>query len=311
MSVYTPVSHEQLELFIEQYFVGKLISHQGIAAGITNSNYWLETDSGLYVLTLFEHQDKRNLDYILSLQHHLAQEKIACAAPIVNNQGNFYASLNHKPAAIIERLRGEVCPHPGNQHCALVGAELARLHLVGKKFPDQHDNPCGGEWRQSMQKQLSPKLATSGLKLLDEEIKAYKVLKQLEMPKGAVHADLFHDNALFHDQELVGIIDFEYACHDFWLYDLAIAINDWCIVESGEFEPNRLHHFIDAYNQVRPLLDIERETLPLMLRVAAMRFWLSRLYDQINPLAGELTYVKDPNIYRDILLLRRESNSIL
>ena len=311
MSVYTSVSHEQLELFIEQHSIGKLISHQGIAAGITNSNYWLETDTGSYVLTLFEHQDKRNLDYILGLQHHLAQERIACAAPITNNQGNFCTSLKHKPAAIIERLHGDVCSQPGDQHCALIGAELARLHLAGKSFPDGHDNPCGSEWRRSMQEQLSQNLSNSDRQLLDEEIKAYQVLNRLEMPKGAVHADLFHDNALFHDQELVGIIDFEYACHDFWLYDLAIALNDWCIVESGEFELNRLHRFIDAYDQARPLLDIERESLPLMLRVAAMRFWLSRLYDQINPLAGELTYIKDPDIYRDILLLRRESYSIL
>lgn len=311
MSVYTSVSHEQLELFIEQYSIGQLVSHTGIAAGITNSNYWLETDFGSYVLTLFEHQDKRNLDYILGLQHHLAQKNIACAAPITNSHGNFYACLNHKPTAIIERLRGEVSPQPGNKHCALIGAELARLHMAGKSFPDRHENPCGGEWRQTMQKQLSQNLCNSDRQLLDEEIKAYRVLDQLEMPKGAVHADLFHDNALFCDNKLVGIIDFEYACHDFWLYDLAIALNDWCIVKNGEFESDRFHSFIEAYDEVRPLLDIERETLPLMLRVAAMRFWLSRLYDQINPLAGELTYVKDPNIYRDILLLRRELNSIL
>lgn len=311
MSVYTSVSHEQLKLFIEQYSIGQLVSHSGIAAGITNSNYWLETDAGSYVLTLFEHQDKRNLDYILGLQHHLAQEEITCAAPITNNHGKFYATLNHKPAAIIERLHGKVSPQPNNQHCALIGAELARLHLAGRSFPDRHNNPCGGEWRQTMQYQLSHELDKSDRKLLDEEINAYQALDQSEMPKGPVHADLFHDNALFFDNKLVGIIDFEYACQDFWLYDLAIALNDWCIVENGEFEQNRFHCFIEAYDQVRPLLDIERETLPLMLRVAAMRFWLSRLYDQINPLAGELTYVKNPNIYRDILLLRRESNSIL
>ena len=119
MSVYTPVSHAQLETFIEQYSIGKLVSHQGIAAGITNSNYWLETDSGSYVLTLFEHSEKRNLDYILGLQHHLARQNIACAAPIINRHGRFHGSLNHKPCTIIERLQGEVCAQPGDQHCSL------------------------------------------------------------------------------------------------------------------------------------------------------------------------------------------------
>lgn len=310
MSVYTSVSQHQLELFLEQYSIGKLRSHQGIAAGITNSNYWLETDCGSYVLTLFEHQDRRNLDYILGLQHHLSQQKIACAAPIKNNQGDFYAPLNHKSAAIIKRLQGEVCSQPTALHCALMGAELARLHLAGSGFADRHDNPCGGEWRLSIQKQLSQNLKLSDNQLLDEEIGAYHLLDRLDMPRGAVHADLFHDNALFRDASLIGIIDFEYACHDFWLYDLAIALNDWCIIENGEFEPSKLHSFIDAYDQIRPLQDIERETLPLMLRVAAMRFWLSRLYDRINPLPGELTYIKDSDVYRDILLLRREQGTI-
>ena len=310
MSVYTSVSQAQLESFIEQYSIGKLISHQGIAAGITNSNYWLETESASYVLTLFEHQERRNLDYILGLQHHLAQENIACATPIRDRYGNYYSILNHRPAVIIERLNGEVCTQPGTHHCALMGSELARLHLAGRSFTGEHDNPCGAEWRQAMQKELLQSLNRSDNQLLDEEIRAYQPLNRLELPKGAIHADLFHDNALFDDQQLIGIIDFEYACHDFWLYDLAIAINDWCIVDSGELDQNRLHRFIEAYEQVRPLLNIERESLPLMLRAAATRFWLSRLYDQINPLAGELTYTKDPNIYRDILLMRREPCSI-
>jgi len=306
MSVYTSINRVQLENFLRPFKVGGLISHHGIAAGITNSNFWLETETGAYVLTIFEHAEKRNLDYSLGLQHHLAQQYIACATPVLTTSDNFYEIFNDKPAALIEAVDGEVCTQPGVQHCRLIGEELARLHLVGKSFEAHHTDPCGANWRNSLQQKLSRHLSPANANLLETELFAYRQLGQKNLPGGAIHADLFHDNVLFKHNRIAGIIDFEYACDGFWLYDLAIAINDWCIIDGGALDSKRLWAFIDAYHQVRSITADEQDSLSLMLRLAATRFWLSRLYDKIYPLPGEMTFIKNPDECRDILLLRRE-----
>ena len=307
MSVYTSINREQLDNFLRLFKVGRLISHRGIAAGITNSNFWLETETGSYVLTVFEHAEKRNLDYSLGLQHHLAQQHIACATPVLTTNDNFYAILNDKPVALIEAVDGEVCPQPGLQHCRLIGEELARLHLAGKSFEAQHADPCGASWRTSLQQQLAMHLCSADANLLEAELIAYRRLEQTKLPGGAIHADLFHDNVLFKHNRITGIIDFEYACDGFWLYDLAIAINDWCVCDGGALDSKRLWAFIDAYHQVRAITASEQDSLSLMLRLAATRFWLSRLYDKLYPLPGEMTFIKNPDECRDILLLRRET----
>jgi len=306
MSVYTSVNREQLDLFLQPFAVGNLKSHRGIAAGITNSNFWLETDKGSYVLTIFEHEEKRNLDYSLGLQLHLARQNIACASPLLTRHGDFYSILNSKPAALIEVVDGEVCTQPEIWHCSLIGAELAKLHLAGKSFDSYHADPCGPRWRALLCQQLTPHISDSDVSLLQAELTDYLELEKLSLPGGAIHADLFHDNVLFRDRQIAGIIDFEYACDGYWLYDLAIAINDWCIVDDGEFDSVRFWAFVDAYHDVRPLTESEQESFSLMLRLAATRFWLSRLYDKLFPLAGEMTFIKNPDECRDILLLRRD-----
>ena len=305
MSVYTSVNREQLKVFLQLFPAGQLVSHRGIAAGITNSNFWLETSKGSYVLTIFEHEENRNLDFSLGLQRHLAQQGVACALPILTERGELYSILNNKPAALIAVVEGEVSQKPDIYQCRMIGAELARLHLAGRSFELQHADPCGPHWRTSIQQRLTPYLNEADTSLLEEEFLTYEKLVDIQLPSGAIHADLFHDNVLFHDQQIAGIIDFEYACHGYWLYDLAIAINDWCLMDDGRFDTKRLWAFVDAYHQVRAITEVEQNIFTTMLRLAATRFWLSRLYDQTFPLAGELTYVKNPNECRDILLTHR------
>lgn len=306
MSVYTFVSPEQLSTFLQGYSIGKLVSYEGIVNGITNSNFWLETETGSFVLTLYEHHQNHELDYILALQHHLIQKGIACASPVLNNNGQFYSRLNNKPAAINRRVNGEVCQTLTIRHCQLVGTELANFHLSGASFKSKRCNPCGDLWRLDKQRQLDGNLNETDKMLLAEEIKAYRAFKDIYLPAGPIHADLFHDNCLFEDNRIGGIIDFDYACDDFWLYDLAITMNDWCINADGELQQQLVKGFLNGYNQVRPMLAVEQDKLALMLRLAAVRFWLSRLYDKAFPLGGELTYTKDPDEFKHILLLRRE-----
>lgn len=308
MSVYTPVSSAELELFLTAYPVGALVSYSGIESGITNSNFWLKTEAGDFVLTLFEHHQPAELDYILGLQHHLAEQGVACATPVVDELMRYYSTLNNRPAAINNRITGEVCRQLTARHCASIGSELAKFHMAGKSYAKARSNPCGGAWRSTIQQLVSPLLQADERKLLQDELKAYQSVEKHRLPSGPTHCDLFHDNCLFESDHFNGIIDFDYACNEAFIYDLAIALNDCCIREDGSFIKSFRDSFLMAYSSIRPLQTIEQDMLGLMLRLAATRFWLSRLHDKYFPLAGEMTFTKDPDEFKKILLLRRDNN---
>lgn len=305
MSVYTSVSRAQLARFLTRYDIGQLVDYRGIVAGITNTNYMLDTDTGAFVLTLFEHHERDELDYILGLQFHLAQQHVACAAPVMDRKGGYYSTLNARPAAIVHRLSGEVVESPSLQHCTQVGAELARFHLAGASYAGRRSNPRGLDWWRSMAQKLAQFLSQVERRMLEQEIATYAEFNVSRLPRGALHADLFHDNVMFDGDQLSGFFDFDYACNDALVYDLAITLNDWCSIPDGNLDRLRLQALLAAYAQNRTLELVEIEALPMMLRVAAMRFWLSRLHDQSFPIAGELTFFKPPAHFRDMLKQRR------
>lgn len=311
MSVYTKVGTAELKTFLLRYSLGNLVSHTGIEAGVTNTNYWLETDRGSYVLTLFEHVDGSSLDYTLGLQHHLSNHGVSCAAPIVDNLELLYSRLNGRPAAIVGRVPGSACNDPSTEKCRQIGAELARFHLAGLDFKCRKTNSRDLNWWLSMTTQLRFVLVESDLELIHTVIEEYQTSDLAGLPQGALHGDLFHDNVLFDGDCLGGIIDFDYACHDYFVYDMAITINDWCIDNEGGLVDNKMNALLSAYDGIRSILDCEHAALPIMLQVAALRFWLSRLFDKTFPLEGELTFVKDPNEFRQMLLLRRKESSSL
>jgi homoserine kinase type II len=311
MSVYTKVTTDELKAFLLRYSLGNLVSHAGIEAGVTNTNYWLETDTGAFVLTLYEHFDADSLHYALSLQHHLASNGVSCAAPVVDNQGLLFSQLNDRPAAIVCRVPGSVCRKPSADQCALIGAELARFHLAGRDFKLRRLNNRGLDWCLTTLEQLRFVLSDADLRLANSVIQSCQTSKLIDLPLGALHGDLFHDNALFDGDGLGGIVDFDYACHDYFVYDIAVTVNDWCIDADGVLEADKLQALLTAYGDNRPLLDCEHAALPLMLQLAALRFWLSRLYDKSFPREGELTFVKDPDEFRQMLLQRRAQPSLL
>jgi len=304
MSVFTTVTPQQLSDWLKAYPLGELLDLQGIASGITNTNYFVTTSTGRYVLTLFEANTAEELPYFLDLMGHLAAHQVLCPSPVLNLAGNSLGELNGKPAALVSCLKGRSLEMPTAVHCAEVGSVLAKMHIAGESFGAQMENPRGSKWRLITAGQVMDLLSAEDYTLLQKvlNVEASQVLDGL--PRGVIHADLFRDNVLFDGEQLGGVIDFYYACNDVLLYDVAIAVNDWCATEDGGLNPDLTSALLKAYHAGRPLTEIEHKAWSGQLISAALRFWLSRLYDFHFPNAGELTHAKDPGHFQRILQKR-------
>jgi homoserine kinase type II len=306
MSVFTPVTPEQFSAWLQRYGLGTLLEMQGIAAGIENTNYFVTTTGGRYVLTLFEKLTPAELPFYLGLMAHLAQHGVPSPAPATDLEGRLFSELNGKPAALISRLQGEAVTAPTPAQCAEVGGILAGMHLAGQSYPGKLANPRGPRWWREAAPKVSPFLDADGAALLRAELEFQARHRCADLPRGPVHADLFRDNVLFNGERIGGVIDFYFAGVDCLLFDVAVAVNDWCVHPDGEIDALRGHALLAAYHAVRPFTPAEREAWPVLLRSAALRFWLSRLYDFYLPRAGELVHAHDPEHFRRILKLRIE-----
>jgi homoserine kinase type II len=311
MSVFTRVERDQLEHFLKSYSQGKLVDYAGINAGIENTNYFVTTTQDQFVLTLFETLQASELPYFLNLMAFFADHGIPSAHPIADNHGSYIRNLNNKPAALVKRLQGKSIECPGIDHCRVVGALLGRMHNLGTRFEENRDNDRGPQWWWRMEKKLLPRLSEEDAELIHDEIRYQSSKQSLDLPRGVIHGDLFRDNVLFMDHSLTGVIDFYYACNDVLLYDLAISVNDWCSNDDGSIKKDVLGVFVAAYRQQRQPTDSENRAWTVMLRAAALRFWLSRLHDMHFPRQGEITHVKDPQVFKHILVHRREHEDSL
>jgi len=304
MSVFTPVTPEQFSAWLIHYRLGTLVQMQGIAAGIENTNYFVTTTGGSYVLTLFEKLTPTELPFYLGLMAHLDQHGIPSPAPAADLHGRLFSPLNGKPAALMSRLRGEAVTAPAPAHCREVGNMLAEIHLAGRSYPGRLDNPRGPRWWREVAPMVSPFLDAEGAALLRAELEFQARYRCENLPRGPIHADLFRDNVLFEGGRIGGVIDFYFAGIDCLLFDVAVTLNDWCAHPGGEIDVPRAHALLAAYHARRPLTAPERDAWPALLRSAALRFWLSRLYDFYLPRAGELVHAHDPEPFRRILRLR-------
>lgn len=304
MSVYTTIEQDELEAFLLNYNIGQLIGYNGISDGIENTNYFVTTTQGQYVLTLFEELSANELPYFLDLMAFLAEHEVPSAHPIEDNNGDFLRSLKNKPAALVIRLKGKGIKEVNPEQCKALGINLGKLHAVSHQFSEHRDNPRGPHWWHDMSIKLDNHLSADEHDLLHSEMSFQTRHRRDKLPIGVIHADLFRDNALFEGDNLTGIIDFYYACNDVQLYDLAITVNDWCSNHDGSLNTLRVSAMLESYMNKRPLLSEEVQAWPMMLRAAALRFWLSRLHDKHFPKEGEMTHIKDPDVFKDILLDR-------
>lgn len=304
MSVYTPVSAEDLDAWLARYAVGALVELQPIAEGIENTNYFVTTAKGRYVLTLYERLPAEDLPFYLNLMAHLARSGCAVPAPEPDRTGALFSLVNGKPASLVARIDGAAIEHPDAPHCSAVGAALAQLHLATQKYRARLTNRRGPAWWRQAARAVRPFLTPSQDALLQRELAHQQGFARLKLPKAAIHADLFCDNVLFDGERVTGIIDFGFAATDFLAYDVAIAVNDWCDDGNGGLDEALVAAFVAGYHGVRPLTDDERGHWPDLLRAAALRFWLSRLYDLYLPRPGELTHAHDPSRFERILAAR-------
>ena len=304
MSVFTTVTPEQLGAWLRNYSIGVLVGLEGIPAGIENTNYFVITTQGRYVLTLFEKLQLHELPFYLNLMAHLSSHGIPCPKPIANLDNELLGKLNGKPAALVSFLAGKDLLDPQAGHCAQVGVMLANMHLAGKTYTLRMDNPRGLKWWKAVMPEIIPLLSEEDAALLREEVRFQSLYRFSDLPRGVVHADLFRDNVLFEASRIGGVVDFYFAGVDAWLFDVAVTLNDWCVHADGEVDRARAGALLGAYHAVRPFTAIERGAWPLMLRAAALRFWLSRLYDFHLPRPGELVHAHDPEHFRRILELR-------
>jgi len=301
MAVYTEVAEDDLAAFLADYDLGAVTAFKGIAEGVENSNYLLQTESGSYILTLYEKRVKAtDLPYFLGLMDHLAAKDFPCPVPVHARDGQALRDLCNRKAAIITFLNGVSIHHPGPDHCREVGAGLAHLHLAGQGFEMERENNLSLSGWRSLFDACKPHADDFIDRLgreLEDELAALEAAWPSTLPKGVVHADLFPDNVFFLGPRLSGVIDFYFACNDYFAYDIAVCLNAWCFEADGQFNITKARNMLAAYRAVRPLSDEELEALPLLARGAAMRFLLTRLFDWLNRVDGALVKVKDPKEY--------------
>ncbi len=318
MAVFTEVSESSAQELLTQLKLGELVELKGIQGGIENTNYFLTSSAGQYVLTLFERLTHEQLPFYLYLMKHLAQGGIPVPDPVSNQDGDILLTLAGKPAAVVNRLRGQSELHPTQAHCAAVGEMLARMHVAGRDFNRQQPNLRGLPWWNDTVPVVLPHLESEQATLIQTEL-AYQnhiaaSSAYAALPRGPIHADLFRDNVMFDGTpeapELSGFFDFYFAGVDTWLFDVAVCLNDWCTLHSedthtdGTHDAEKTQAFITAYQAVRPFTPAERQLLNPMLRAGALRFWTSRLWDFYLPREASMLKPHDPKHFERVLRQR-------
>ncbi|KZK94118.1 MULTISPECIES: homoserine kinase [unclassified Pseudovibrio] len=309
MAVYTDVSDEELGAFIDRFNIGNLLSYKGIAEGVENSNYLVHTETGYYILTLYEKRvNPDDLPFFLGLMQHLASNGLNCPTPLIDRDDQMLGELAGRPAAMVTFLDGMWVRKPQLVHCAELGKGMARMHLAGADFEIKRPNSLSVDgWAPLLDasRERAHEVKVGLAEELTAELDELQALWPKELPNGVIHADLFPDNVFYLGKELSGLIDFYFACNDAFAYDVAICINAWCFEPDGMFNVTKARALLEGYRSVRPFSELEFDNLPLLCRGAALRFLLTRLYDWLSVPEGALVVPKDPLEYLHKLRFHR------
>lgn len=301
MAVYTEITDDDLTTFLAAYDIGHVVSLKGIAEGVENSNYLLQTDRAHYILTIYEKRvAEGDLPFFLGLMDHLADRNFPCPTPIHGRDGEALRRLAGKPAAIVSFIEGLWVRRPTPDHCAQLGAALAQMHVAGDGFERRRGNALSvADWRPLFERcRADADTVETGLAdSIAGELTDIEKTWPTDLPHGVIHADLFPDNVLFLENKLSGFIDFYFACNDFFAYDIAVCLNAWCFETDGSFNITKAKALLTAYRRHRAITPEELAALPLLARGAAMRFLLTRLFDWLNQVPGALVQPKDPLEY--------------
>ncbi len=310
MAVFTRVTEQELSIWLSRYDLGTLVRVLDIPSGTDNTNYFVSLAAGKsgvgaamkeVVLTIFEHLAAEQIPFYLGLMAHFAKAGFPAPVPIADRLGNTLGELMGKPAALVTRMHGRWVENPTAAQCAQLGQLLGRMHLSGQDYAGQGSNRCDRSWHERSCAAVQDYLGPKEKQLLLSELSGQAGLDQAALPQGAIHADLFRDNVLWQNGNISGVLDYYYAFTGPLLYDLAVSANDWCIDGRFQFDEERLHALLAAYSAERPLIAAEIGAWPMLLRRAALRFWLSRLYDFYLPHPSEIKAMKDPGYFRSLL----------
>jgi homoserine kinase type II len=313
MAVYTEVTDDDLARLIADYGLGGLLSYKGIAEGVENTNYLVHTTEGTFILTLYERRvDTRDLPFFLGLLEHLHQRGISCPLPVRTRAGAVVSEIAGRAAALVTFLEGVWPRRPQVHHCSAVGRALAELHLAGRDFSLERSNALSLDGWHALYERFAPRAdeVARGLgTLVSYELAFLDRAWPKTLPRGVIHADLFPDNVFFIGERLSGLIDFYFACNDFWAYDLAVCLNAWCFEPDLAFNATKARALLAAYQNLRPLNSAEYEAFPTLARGAALRFLLTRAHDWLHTDPGALVKPHDPNAYVRRLRFHQEVTS--
>ena len=312
MAVYSPISNDELLIFLAQYDIGELQTFEGILEGIENTNYKIITSTNTYILTIFEKRvNKKDLPFFMNLKNHLANKNFLCPKPVTDKKGGIINSLLDKPCVLISFLKGSNAKVITSNHCKQVGQNLSLLHHETSDFTEERPNSLSfTQWRRIFEKCLTVP-NHDYLHLCDIIEKEFIFLKNSwpnSLPHGIIHADVFRDNVFFIDNQFSGLIDFYFSCKDYYAYDIALTINAWCFDKNEILNQEKFQELLKGYESLRKLEADEKDSLSILLRGAAMRILITRLHDQLFHPPDAYVTPKDPEEYGNILKYHQHNN---
>ena len=301
MAVYTKLEHQEVRQFLEQYNINNFKDYKGITEGVENTNYLIKTSEQDYILTIYEKRvDENDLPFFIKLLSYLSENKFPCPKPIANKNNEKINRIKNKNAALVTFLNGQSKNKITCEECFEIGKITAQLHEITKKFDINRKNNLSIEnWESIFEKTIKQKidLDESIIKKTKNYLNFLKDKWPKNLPQGIIHADLFPDNIFFTNNKVSGIIDFYFACNDFFAYEIAICINSLCFDNNSTFNMTKAKNLIDGYTSIRTLSEDEKKYLPILSMGAAMRFFLTRLYDFYHTDNKADVKIKDPFEY--------------